>query len=206
MPREIDPNHRVIIQSKEIKPEVIAYSPPEYSLAVSSSWDSPYADLTGGSVGTALNATGLTVKNKATSTLIWSGSTPIELSLPLQFFAESDAGYEVRDPILRLMKMAVPGELDAGLYTPPGPTYVDVKKLVTEKGYKGGDYGGGDKIDVLVGRFLRFTNVVISAVSVTYGSSKSPEGIPINAEAELSFSTHTTLAKDDLTALFTGAS
>jgi len=184
---------------------VKAWAPTNFQLQVESSWDTPFADVGGGLVGTTLSALGLSLKSKPASLNIWSGSSPITLTLPLEFIAETNARQDVVTPIRQLMSLALPSlESDGIRFIPPGPTAYDLQGTV--KGLSGIDIGSGkqrgDRIDIVVGKFLRFENVVIVSVNSDYTLKMSVDGAPMKATAEITFRTFTTLDKEEFSRIF----
>lgn len=71
----------------------------------------------------AINGTKLSVQ--AFTAQLWSGSSPTELAIEVEFHTETDPVADVRTPIVNLLKMVLPSVSEAtGFLSSPGP-YID---------------------------------------------------------------------------------
>lgn len=118
---------KVYIQQGKVT--VIGYLGDGASKTLSSQWQSPFENDTAGQANSRLEKvadvmqleSGKTSKTVMNTALIWDGTSPFELSLPLYFKAYKDAKREVDDAIMYLEQFASPelmqgnvkGEYDA---------------------------------------------------------------------------------------------
>lgn len=182
---------------------VTARLPQEIQLQLSSVWDSPFVQSTGNALVESLsNAVGVSSKLQYASAQIWSGSSPIEITLNLEFYAESDPAREVLQPIIQLSRMALPrlaGTKKGGLFSPPGPRIftLDID----------GQDTSGDKITIKIGKFMNFTNVIITDVSPVFSTKDMGRaGIPLKASCSITFRSMYTFTGAELEAALTGSS
>jgi len=115
--------------------------------------------------------------------------------------AQTDAKKEVVDPIKNLMKLALPGTTGVGgrgeFLDPPGPTVFDQFKT-------GSTSFNGEKITITVGKFLRFSKIVVVSVQPTFTLRLDSRGFPMRGRADVTFRTFTVLSKGDLNRMFLG--
>ena len=113
---------------KELVPKdyaILARLPESFKLDVKSDWE----PLTSGISGMAFKAAdlgaqallGYTLKSQILSSQYWTGNSPIDFSLPLQFKAFYNASKEVMNPIKDLMKSTLPTRGANNFLRPPGP-------------------------------------------------------------------------------------
>lgn len=193
------PLYRVVINSSSLG-SVSGWLPEEFQFGVESEWDSPF-DKGGGTGSQVLSAVGLSTKTTVRSSQVWSGSSPVTISMPIDFIAVNNSRNEVVRPIRTLMKMALPGGIEkfgSTFLDPPGPTIVD-----TIDAYKDStSLVRGDIITVRIGRFIRFTHVVILQVQPSWSGKLSVDGLPMQAKVDIGFRTFTTLTKNQLDRMF----
>ena len=186
--------YRVRIKSTRLNDEVVAWMSETFSLNVESQWDSPFQDAATNKLGTTVRAAaqvaGVSFDNKHLSSQVWSGSSPMTLTIPLEFVAESDVVKEVIKPINLLMKMTLPDTTRAGFYIPPGPVIAGLGK------HK------GDQITITIGNFLVFTQVVMTSIESDYEMKMGVLGKPMRAKCNVTFRTFTTITKDELDKIF----
>ena len=195
------------ISSRALGGEIIkAWMPEELRIGVESTWDSPFSDVGSGLSGNLLSLGGVSLKTKSSSIQVWQGSSPIEMTLPLIFIAETNSSLEVVDPIVKLQQLTIPGlEKDGERFIPPGPSLFDLQKKAkqlvglsseTDKGTR------GDLITIRIGKFVEFRNVILTNVSSNFKLRMSPEGSPMEADAEVTFRTFTQQDKDSLAEMY----
>ena len=151
---------------------------------------------------------------------MWVGSKPLNFSITLKFNAVRDEWSEVVRPCLRLQQMALPslpGKTGSAimdslpLIQPPGPSPFDLGNVLTltpgEQPYQESPSlvnnvftGRGDQIIIEIGKFLRFNNVILTNVDVTYASRMSKMGFPISSVAVVRFETYEMMTLEDLEA------
>jgi len=207
---------------------VVGKLPVNFDFEVASSWSSPFASFGHGTFGNILALGGISLKFQAASVQVWEGSAPINIRLPIEFFAtgkkkpgingvsKSGAWDEVVTPIIRLMKLAAPTLRDANgaaMYDPPGPN-VDFGKLaadiVKEIGLdsasdfirKRTSTGTGDDIVLYLGKFAVLDRLIVKSVIPRWSSVMDPDGIPMKASAEVTFSTWMTPDRNKIEKFF----
>ena len=176
---------------------VKARVPEQIQMQITSEWDSILGSSGLTSIGVLVSELSkFSTRNEFTSALAWAGNTPIELTIPLEFYAESHAEEEVIEPIRKLGRMALPGSksLFNGniiLFSPPGPRLFDLGDATS------------DDIIIQIGNFLYFTQVVIVGINPTFSTKDlSPEGFPLRASCDVTFRTVLTLTYDKYSRLF----
>lgn len=157
----IDPRYKItIIQDKEAGEEqqtalpngiangeaqkdttltiVEGYLPQQFEISANSEYDAPYAEGIMGNFGARGKLLAQAFLGKLTTQAMsfqfWSGSTPMELSLPITFVARHNTIEDVRTPIVKLLKLTLPSAAgfdtalgiqgDSDIYRllqPPGP-------------------------------------------------------------------------------------
>ena len=218
---------------------VIAKLQEQFTMAVDSKWMSFTEGMEASPIGRILGAVtamgGLSVQTALCSRRMWISTTPIIITLNMLFMAETNAEAEVMQQVRNLQKMALPGSGSFGLLTPPGPSpFTDLESSLggskigsvigatgkiavgavqafrNSLGVKGGDE---DRISIDIGTALRFDNVIIKSVSVTFDARMSAgatwvdsigRGKPIAAKAEVVFETYEILTKEALDKVYLG--
>lgn len=197
---------------------VVARLPEEVPISISSEWESPLSSFGGLKTKVAdftlRETTGLTLKNQLFSSQIWSGSSPIEMTVPLEFYADRDPSREVIQPIIRLAKMALPRynnnpdlkniltydnkQLPLKPLTAPGPTIFDEEN----------EFVKSDEIVIQLGNFLKFKRVIITNININFntrdlvGNTRYSKGKPLRASCELTFRTIQSLTGEDFFSMF----
>jgi len=171
------------------------------------------------------------VVTRATSRRIWTGTSPMSISLRMRFEAVQDTFKEVLEPCRILMSMALPsgpketqgtssskfdsvqdlaGALDiVPFLSPPGPTPFSLEGILNLKGSrleKIGSYleeaKGGDLIMIEVGRYVSFFNVIIRSVSCITPVKFDNLGNPISASLNMVFETYEMMTVEALAEVF----
>jgi len=142
---------------------------------------------------------GFSTKTLFNSRRMWNGSSPIEIPLTLKFEAIRDPYNEVYMACKALQKMALPGILSktasAGIgLIPPGPSPV-----------YGNSTSQGDKIRIMIGRFLVFNLVIIKSVNVEFSARMTEQGLPLGAKVDLMFQTYEIQTKTSLNKIYSGS-
>ena len=194
----------LVIITSTVYGSVQAWLPDQVEMQVNSHWQPVLAsgpDALNSFTGNLL--LGATLFSQYLTAQAWTGSDPLQLVLPLHFFAVKDSTDEVIRPIRNLMRMALPrktGNKLLGLI-PPGPR-VDPGEFIKE--YDPGNAIIGslrvnrfpDNINVYVGNFLRLTKVFISSLDqITFKgrlsatSATDPGGLPMEGTCFVTFKT-----------------
>jgi hypothetical protein len=213
-------SYKMTIESSTLKHTVHAIIQNKVGFFVNGEW-APFMPTTG--LSNEINQiTQLMFKRvliaRFTSRRIWSGTSPVELTLGLAFNALTDARLNVVTPVLKLLQMASPSETSQGTgiktLIPPGPSpfYTDadveaIKKGTTE--YLGEASGkltesviehikDGDEITVSIGKYLKFEKVVVKNVSPVFDTKHDANGFPIAANVQITFQTYEIPTKQSL--------
>jgi len=134
-------------------------------------WNSPFEqDSIGGyfekMAGLAQLGTGVTSKSQLNSAQVWEGNRPTVFTMPLVFYALSDARKEVMEPIRALERMLVPATDD---YSP---------------------FGGTPKsVAIQIGYMAYYPNCVITGLTVPMGRPKTADGYMVWADVNLQVET-----------------
>lgn len=116
---------------------VSAYMPDKFMWDVSSNYAAPFAQglLGSGLVSNVAAVFGYRMITPAMTAEVWQGSSSSELTLSLEFFAETNTYNDVTSKVIALMKLATPSvDATLGLITSPGPqlTIAGVKNIGIE--------------------------------------------------------------------------
>ncbi|NNK83724.1 MAG: hypothetical protein HKO92_11425 [Flavobacteriaceae bacterium] len=192
--RYFSPNFLVLISSSANDSRVVARLPEELQMQLASEWDTPLVGSTPGwlEIG-AQELLGKSFRTQFASSQVWSGSSPIEITLPLEFYAESNPKTEVISPIVELAKMALPRKSgEGGQFIPPGPRIFGLREQT-----------GNDFISIEIGNFLIFTKVIITQVNPTFVTRDMTKlGLPLKASCEVTFRTMFSLSGGDFARMF----
>lgn len=233
---QLDTKYRVSIQSTNLERTITGYLQDRTNLKVLSSWERfvPFGnDWLSTAMEKVVQVTGHSLQNIALSRRMWTGTTPISMSLNLTFEAITDAMAEVVEPCKALLKLASPsryGTFDwkgaltgaaAGLKTTGGNLGAGIasgiagSKISADANANGfflappGPYPFresskfGDTIQINIGEFLMFTPVIIGAAEVDFDTRIDSHGSPISAKARVDFQTYQVLGKQDIDKAFT---
>lgn len=175
--------------------------PEEVQLQLSSEWDSVLGGSDFPKLGLlAAEGVGISTRNEYSSAQVWSGNSPIEITLPLEFYAEDNSKIEVVDPIVRLAKMALPRihnvkveDKSIGLFVPPGPRLFDQAN------------SANDKISIQLGKFVTFTKVIMISVNPVFKTKDlANDGYPLRASCDVTFRTIFSLTGSAFQSMFSG--
>lgn len=195
-----NPNYKVrIVQNGG--PMVEAFVPETFQLSVTSAFGPAFGqEIQGSTVGKiAQMGAGLSISSQAMTAQIWQGTQPIEMSLELEFVADSDPTSQVSEPIQKLLQMTMPSKGFGPVLAPPGPKYVS---SIDWKAFEPAKRGAEKQISIDIGRFLFFDNVVIESVNTTFHSMMHKSGVPLRATCSISFKTFFVQLSDNIPDLF----
>jgi hypothetical protein len=159
--------------------------------------------------------TGKAIVAKWATRRVWTGTSPISLRVNLVFNAVNNEYIEVVRPCMRLQQMALPFMTGVSsnpvssvipLMNPPGPSpfnQSDDQTIIAQganaiAGAREIFVGQGDRIDISIGKFLTFSNVVLKDVGVEYSAKMSQSGFPISSKATMIFETYEMITREDL--------
>lgn len=210
---EIPEQYTVLIASRSLG-KVRAILQDEVSFQVSSEWGS----MIPSKIARGINKENLArvgalfkvnIMSRFASRRVWVSTTPIAMVMKLIFESEDDALNDVVMPCKVLQGMALPGEgfgsigklfnketKRGGFLIPPGPSPygIDFKAEVAGKNVAF-SFGQDERIDIYVGTFLNFGNVIIKSVNVTYDSRMEERGFPISARVDIVFESYEIVTK-----------
>lgn len=209
---------------------VVAMMQEKVGFQVTSDWEPfiPIGGLTQMANAATQLATGKSLVSRFTSRRIWKGTSPVKISLGLKFESVENTYTDVVAPVLALMQMALPfsgdririGNVSLPLLAPPGPdpfrlsgsgeiqkvvrkAGTGTAKVLTQAGVRGKE-AGGDWIDVQIGKYLKFSSVIIQSVSPVFDTRLSADGgYPISAEVNVNIETYEIMTKEALADSFT---
>lgn len=239
------------IISDDLNIRISAPLPEDFSFGISSNWSAPFEEsmIKNSKIGGALSLGGYTGLIQAMTAQTWNSSSGIEISLPFVFVSRNNPLVEIRDPIMKLMKLASPrADTAFSLLTPPGPTItmdalkelfgalVDFTKneIVTAADGVAGALFDRDaffrsftnlqsssqiksninatmdnlvrnRIDLSLGRFIYFKNIIINGVELEFNSILSEaefNNFPWRCTARVSFKTFVTPVLRDIENIF----
>lgn len=108
-----------------------AWLPETFMLDVNATYEAPFEQGLGSampSIGAIARFLGLSLTTQAMTAQVWQGGSAINLSIPLIFQAETDAGTDVMLPIKQLLSLTMPKDPSGGGFlTSPGPR-IDINK------------------------------------------------------------------------------
>jgi hypothetical protein len=213
-------SYKLSIYSSALKHTVRAVIQDKVGFFVNGEW-APFIPTTG--LSNEINQiTQLMFKRvliaRFTSRRIWSGTSPVELTINLAFNALTDARLNVVTPVLKLLQMAAPSESSQGTgiktLVPPGPSpfYTEADKDAIKKGVteyiddKSGTLtesvinhlNEGDNITVTIGKYLKFEKVIVKNVSPVFNTQHDANGFPIAANVQITFQTYEIPTKQTL--------
>lgn len=127
-------NYIVTIQQNSNPAIVIeAPIPDSFAFDVGASYEQmlPQGFTNNTLVNTAAALTGTRLAVQALTAQLWAGNTDSELSMELEFHTETDPYYDVRTPIVNLLKLTMPTiDTKSGFLGSPGPQ-IDFSKAGT---------------------------------------------------------------------------
>lgn len=214
----VNPCYLVTITSTRYACKIEVPIPREFGFRLTSEFTdilsgivSSIRSLKGGAVGFGLDlaqaASGYTLNNQFGSLMSWTGSSPINILLPLRFYAKESALQEVMIPISKLAMMTLPALGRGDFFVAPGPR-PDIRHPFTfDSGGDGGDRVLGadsDEITVSIGNFIKLSHVIFTGVDITFEGRLDPAGYPMQALASLSFRSYYTFSSSNIAELFPG--
>lgn len=213
----LNPSYRVILKTSEIDPssgnfmQIEGFLPESLSINLTSSWDSLLKNMLSGdifgsgTIGTGAKALanisdllGLRTAYSQISTFpTWTGTEPIEFSIPFKFDAISDTNTEVYQPWVSLMKVLCPSSEDGGTFlTAPGPQFrlnKEAKKI---------EFSKDRLLSLKIGNLIYIRGVIVTAVNNTLYSKFDINGKPISAQSDVTLRTIFSPTVDDITNWF----
>jgi hypothetical protein len=200
----------LVIITSSVYGSVQAWLPDEIAMKVQSNWNTVLTnglDALTSFVGNII--TGSVPFAQYLTAQSWTGSMPLEVILPLHFFAVSSSTDEVVRPIRNLIRMALPRKRGGnntlfGLI-PPGPR-VDPGQVSEHLPSAFKFNNEPDIINVYIGNFIRLKEVFISSLDQIAFKGKlsatvpgvDPGGLPMEGTCYVSFKTVYSLTQNDM--------
>lgn len=160
---------------------------------------------------------GISTQTTMNSRQIWTGTTPVHMTLTLKFNAINDGQTyrEVVQPCEILMKLAAPSRISPfGTQTmflaPPGPSPFQmswmrglVSKVNGLAGALNSFRNAGSETMIQFGNFLAFRSVIIKEATPSLAMTQQTEKfLPISSKIRIEFDTYQILTTEDIDAAF----
>ncbi len=137
--------------------------------------------------------TGYSSQNINLSKMIWLSTSPLTLTIPFQLNALYSAKDDVIVPVQQLLALTLPTTYGGGMMRAPGPD------LITSKNKS---YNSKYKINLSLGRTVKFTNIIILNVSAQLDTINDAKGHYISAAVHVSLCTDRIYSVTDLEKAF----
>lgn len=212
---DVNPNYVIRIQSKRF--QISAVMQDKLQMKVESRWE-PLVDVDSSSTFKILEtlaqgALKSSLQTTYTSRRIWSGTSALEIMLTLKFEAVYDAITEVLLPIQGLQEIASPSIGDPigfmgvkfPLLNPPGPSPLNPEGTPVETSADNPivkHLAAGDCINISVGNFMVFKNVVVHTAVAEWDPRFTSEGIPVGGKVDMVFQTYEVITKNQIQEIY----
>jgi hypothetical protein len=151
----------------------------------------------------------------AASVQVWTGTNPMEFTLPISFRAYSDPQKDVINPLRTLIQMASPTRIMSAFMQAPGPTLADAGINLANVGSvlsnnsKSGSTGSSfltnlnKGITMQIGTGIIVPGLVITGLNIKVANrAYRKNGLPTFAEATVSLRTFVSYCQDDVLGMF----
>lgn len=189
------------------------YVPEDFNFSLASTWSSPLAALSmSDSTNSTAQAVGATVKfaggstmHKLASARVWDAPQYLTLELPIFLDAYHSTDEEVIGPMVQLLSMAAPDEVN-GLLIPPGPAPAkEVLNAAMDMASEaigtrlGSEFESKESFTVRLGSFFAMSPAIITNVSGSGDSAfEDVSGNPISADFMLTVESYFAVTRKDL--------
>lgn len=199
-----NPNYIVTLKTAEIKDKeegylnIEGYLPESLAINLTASWDSVLKDFLSGAdltkaggwtgalasgVNTIMDLLGTKTAYSQLSTYpTWTGTEPLQFSIPFRFDAVNDTNNDVVEPWVNLMKLVCPTK-NGDLLRAPGPS------ITLDEETKTPLFNKSRVLSLSIGKFIYIRGVIVTSVSNTLFSKFDVKGRPIQAEADVTLRT-----------------
>ena len=120
---------------------------------------------------------------------LWNGTKPLSFQVPLRFVSFKDAKAEVYDPMMGLLSLIYPRSDFKNKQSDMFQKYFIPGPSIFYSAKSGNDSNVGDRIEIYLGKFLRFKGCYINSIQCNVENSFSLEGWPHNVGVTVSFET-----------------
>lgn len=163
-----------IVSSQTATPiNIVAPMPDQFVFDTAATYEAPFAQglFGNGLIANIARLGGLSLTSQALTAQLWQGSSETQLSVDLEFQAEFDPISEVRDQILKLMKLTTPSrDAATGMIRSPGPQLNT--KLAGEIALEGVKQFG-DTLGVPIDAALQKFGLINPETDTTDGSARA---------------------------------
>lgn len=181
------------------------FIPPEFSITLSSAWNSPYANTSllelgstalGNAASAGMKVAGGSSMMKAASAQVWQGPSYLDIDLPVFLDAYSDTQIEVVNNVVELLSLGAPSEGIGGILIPPGPAPLSqVANEVT--GTEMLDSAEAFHLDI--GNFFSMSPAVINNVTAAFDNvMEDGTGNPLTCDFVLQVRSYFAVTREDL--------
>ena len=205
----VDPMYKLKIFNKARTVSFSGYTPPTFSISLSSNWNAPFSDtsildkaaeMTGsntlGTVSSGVKLGGGSTMLKLLSAQYWTGPSYLTLDLPIILDAYTSTKEEVVDPLVQLLSLCAPSEGTGGLLIPPGPSPA---ASIVNGASDSSPLDDDESFFVEIGKFLRINPVVVKSVTASFDNVwEDDSGNPISVDFVLSISSYFAVTREDL--------
>lgn len=215
----VHPMYKLKISNKSGSIKFDGYTPPNFSISLSSNWTPPYADmslmdkaadLTGSStLGRATSGVkfgGGSTINKLASAHMWTGPSYLVLDLPILLDAYTSTKKEVVEPLVQLLSLCAPSETVAGFLVPPGPSPAAaiVGEAMNQFGFgESSLLDDSESFTLEIGTFLRISPVIVMSATASFDNVwEDDSGNPLSVDFVLSLSSYFAVTREDLAKWF----
>lgn len=205
-----NPSYRVTLSGSGVSsvanlPLIQAYLPETISFNLNSEWDSlmnSFAGIMPGGLGDSAKSffdaygavTGHRSFLRQFSTFpAWKGNGPLEFTIPFVFSAIEDARRDVLNPMVALMKLVCP-DLDGLLLNSPGPSFTIQNNNVM--------FDPDKIVNLSIGRYIYIRGVIITDVRNSVTSKFDINGVPMQAQVDVTLRTSFSPTKRDIVEWF----
>lgn len=204
---------RIYNSSKTI--QFTGFTPPDFSMALTSSWTPPYGDTSIGEkisekvpgIGAVVGAADKALKfggassiTKIMSAKRWTQPSYFELTMPIFLDAYTDSKAEVVEKLVQLLSLCAPSESVGGILIPPGPSpFKQVANEASNLTGIGSEYDDPEAFTVDIGNFFSMKPAVVDSVSVNYDNIyEDGTGNPISCDFVLQMTSYFAVTREDL--------
>lgn len=183
-----NPLYKTLITMRDSGLQVIIDTPEQFTFAISSTWESRLPGIASAAQATrdaTAGVLGLGFIHKEETRQLWQGTTPIEVSLTLNFDAKDNAYNDVFVPLMCLAGMALPEENAHNVLFPPGPTRIDSRNA----------------IQLVVGKYWRMDDGLMTSTQPTFDTRLAEDGYPISGQVEVTIRASITYSRSDFVKL-----
>jgi hypothetical protein len=186
---------------------IVAALPERYNIGLSSSWDTPFANMSIGDsiskfgsvygkdipsniIDTGLGVLGIGTRHKYQMAQVWQSTSPLSFNIDFVFNAQTNTEKDVRSKHIALLKLITPSVLEGGILAAPGPNIL--KSTIS-----------GRNISLQLGTYIRMENIIVKDVSADVQTICGADGIPHSMTVNVAFeSFYAGMTTDEIDKMF----